>query len=147
MAVRRYPSSYNRKVDPPLFSILNLVLHFFLFQNPSLHCHCPSLSLPRLPSNSPVLLSAHRFELCCIHTQTWCLCYMGSFISQPYVTLSLGVTSVVLQSSPTFMWCVLATLHQRQKSLIQITALQPWFLSPCPIKQFLRCNLHTSAGN
>lgn len=82
MAVRRSPCSYNRKADPPLFSILHLVLHFFLFQNPSLHCPCPSLSLPRLPSNSPVLLSAHCFKLCCIHTQTWSLCN----ISQPYLT-------------------------------------------------------------
>lgn len=86
MGVCRCLCSYNRKVDPPLFSILHLVLHFFLFQNSSLPCPCPSLPLPRFPGNSPVLLSAHCFKLYCIHTQTWCLCYIGSFISQPYLT-------------------------------------------------------------
>lgn len=33
MAVCRCHCSYNRKVGPPLFSILHLVFHFFLFQN------------------------------------------------------------------------------------------------------------------
>lgn len=80
VAVPRCPCSYHRKIDPPLFFILHVILHnfFSLFQDPSLHCSRPSLSLPRLSHNSPLLLFADRFQPCYIHTQIWHSCYLGN---------------------------------------------------------------------
>lgn len=79
MAVPTCPCSYHRKIDPSLFFILYLILHFSpLFLDPPLHCPDPSLSLPTLSSNSPLLLLANRFQPCYIHTQIWCTYFLGN---------------------------------------------------------------------
>lgn len=81
MAVPRCLCSYQRKIDLPLFFILHLILHFFfppLFLDSPLHCPCPSLSLPRLPNNSPLLLPAHRFQPRYICTQIWRSCCLSN---------------------------------------------------------------------
>lgn len=84
MTIPRYPCPYHREIDPPLFFTLHLILCFFPpFQDPSLHCCYPSISLPRLPNKSPLPLLTHWFQLCYIRMKS------GVPVTRSYAAVSL----------------------------------------------------------
>lgn len=142
MTVPRYPCPYHREIDLPLFFTLHLILYFFPpFQDPSLYCCCPSLSLPRLPNKSPLPL--HSLVSALLHPyQIWRSRYsvLRGSITAVAISVELALQGPTLQSSPAIMWHRLSTLHLRQTSLFY-----PRSLYLCPVKQFLRCSLRTSA--